>query len=127
MAGGTNFRTEITYGTSISPEYVMGIFCSKCDAALGKQYLDSRTHPDLARTGVCLNVSAMDSYQLGTGEVRFCERRPATPGAATPDKATAPESSALHQRIADLENDLVKVQNMVLLHQERLEALEGAR
>ncbi len=56
-----------------------------------------------------LSLALSHSYQLGTGEVRFCERRPATPGAATPDKATAPESSALHQRIADLENDLVKV------------------
>lgn len=55
-----------------SCRYVMGIFCSKCDAALGKQYLDSRTHPDLARTGVCLNVSAMDRYCASSLPAELC-------------------------------------------------------
>ena len=51
----------------------------------------------------------LHSYQLGTAEARACDRWPPKAGGASPSKAAAPESSSLQQRIADLENDLVKV------------------
>ena len=51
----------------------------------------------------------LHSYQLGSAEARACDRWPPKAGGASPGKAAAPESSSLQQRIADLENDLVKV------------------
>ena len=102
--------------------------CAECGAALGARYGAADLPPHLARVAAlfCLRVDALASHALGAADLL------ARPGEAANKRAAAAAPSAaatdvalLAARLAELEDELVKVQGVVLAHHERLAGLEA--
>ena len=125
----------------------VSLSCSGCGAALGKRFGERGLPPRLARLAglFCLEVDSISSYELGKPElvaaVSTAGKREAAMDAAAAAAATAaatttatatttPSSkdslalSSLLSRVAELEEELLKVQNVVLGHNEALANLQ---
>ena len=106
--------------------------CSNCQASVGRVYVSTPRHLDpLRNCFTFLSGEGVTSYALGSGEVRLeggggeggsdLHVGPPTGGASNPAQSTA----ALDTRLEALEGAQLKVQNLLLLYNERLEALEN--
>jgi len=105
----------------------VSLACAGCGASLGTRY-GADLPPRLARLAslFCLRVDALASHALGAADLL------ARPGEAANKRAAAAAPSAaatdvalLAARLAELEDELVKVQGVVLVHHERLAGLEA--
>ncbi|KAL3157803.1 hypothetical protein ABBQ32_012226 [Trebouxia sp. C0010 RCD-2024] len=121
----------------------MAVTCECCGSAVGRMY--TQTPPELTPIAqkFTLEIASITSYKLGhsevhsTGEPQAALLTPA-PSAANqaggqtnnmsqniPDMQQPYAESSLQDRIQQLEADMTKVQNMLLLHSERLDSMSG--
>lgn len=123
----------------------VSLSCSGCGATLGKRFGERGLPPRLERIAglFCLEVESISSYELGKPEmvaavVSAGTREAAAAAAAaaastdaaaaaTPNSGDALALSSLLSRVAELEEELVKVQNVVLGHNEALARLQEQR
>lgn len=122
----------------------VSLSCSGCGATLGKRFGERGLPPRLERIAglFCLEVESISSYELGKPEmvaavVSAGKREAAAAAAAaastdaaaaaTPNSGDALALSSLLSRVAELEEELVKVQNVVLGHNEALARLQEQR
>ena len=109
----------------------VSLACSGCGAPLGRRY-GGDVPPRLARVAglFCLEVDALASHELGSVDLLA---RPKAAGGRTGAAAGAPtttttppadDTATLAARLAALEDELVRVQGVVLAQNERLERLE---
>lgn len=88
------------------------IACSKsCGATLGRMYKTTARRHDSIRDLITLDCDSINSYQLGTGK---------PPGSTEAQEALDSLMDLRHTMSADI----VKLQNMILVHDERLQSLE---
>lgn len=107
----------------------VSLACSGCGAPLGRRY-GGDVPPRLARVAglFCLEVDALASHELGSADLLA---RPKAGGGAAAGATTttaplpADDTATLAARLAALEDELVRVQGVVLAQNERLERLEG--
>lgn len=129
--------------TSTAAVAFVPLSCSGCGAALGKRFGERGLPPRLARIAglFCLEVDSISSYELGKPElvaaVSSSGKQREAAGATGATEATttgATENgekdssmalSSLLSRVAELEEELMKVQNVVLGHNETLSRLQG--
>ena len=132
---------------STCPVAFVSLSCSGCGAALGKRFGERGLPSRLVRLAglFCLEVDSISSYELGKPElvaavVSSAGKREAAAAAAAASAATAALAtttatpptgkdslalSSLLTRVAELEEELMKVQNVVLGHNEALATLQG--
>ena len=131
---------------STCPVAFVSLSCSGCGAALGKRFGERGLPSRLVRLAglFCLEVDSISSYELGKPElvaavVSSAGKREAAAAAAasaataalattTATPPTGKDSLALSSlltRVAELEEELMKVQNVVLGHNEALANLQG--
>ncbi|KAK9831335.1 hypothetical protein WJX81_003376 [Elliptochloris bilobata] len=124
----------------------LAVTCKGCGTAVGRRY--TRVPEDLAllAAGFTLSTQHLQSHTLGSSEVRLASGHPAPTApaaAANPNSDPALTSPGPHGQLANgngaakagraelearleqLEADLIKVQNILLLHDERLEDLQA--
>lgn len=124
-------------GSAATAVAFVSLACSGCGAALGKRFGERGLPARLARIAglFCLEVDSISSYELGKPELVAAvstagKREEAAMAAATTTTTTTEPNgkdslalSSLLSRVAELEEELVKVQNVVLGHNEALAAL----
>ena len=111
----------------------VSLSCSGCGAALGKRFGERGLPARLRRIAglFCLEVDSISSYELGKPELVAAVSSAAgkregagAPTTTTPNGKDALALSSLLSRVAELEEELVKVQNVVLGHNEALANLQ---
>ena len=101
--------------------------CASCQAPAGRVYVSTPRHLDVLRDGFTfLTDDGVKSYALGSGEVRIEGGAGGSEPPAGPP-ARAALDGELTARVEGLETELLKAQNLLLLYNERLEALEAAQ
>lgn len=95
--------------------------CIGCDSQVGKVYLTTPRALDLMRDAFSFDSERIKNYVLGEHELTLGDEQKEE-GARDPDS-----SVGLTERVGLLEEQLLKVENLLLLYNERLERLEGDR
>jgi hypothetical protein len=115
------------------------IVCIQCQAALGKLYLTTPQSLDAIRGMYSFSTPCISSYQLGTSQLQESDNNNISMKEAIPrtleelNKATKQCVNDIHtlshdrQAIQSLQDDMVKVQNLLLIIDERLQQLEHAQ
>jgi hypothetical protein len=108
----------------------VGLAGAGCGAALGQRF-GSDLPPRLARVAglFCLSVDALTSHELGCAELlarRTGEGGASVRGGGKPAPAAPADVAALTARLAALEDEVVRVQGVLLAQNERLGRLESA-
>ena len=93
--------------------------CVGCGKLVGKIYTATPAGLDPLRDGFTFSPDAVDTFQLGTCDLLLGDD-PSGPAAAGP--AADPD---LARKYAELEEQMLKVENLMLLYNERLEKLEA--
>ncbi|BDA44767.1 hypothetical protein COCOBI_06-2450 [Coccomyxa sp. Obi] len=117
------------------------ILCENCGIFVGRLYLKTSENLECLLGGFSFDVNAINSHQLGQCEMRAAGRPDergclpdinsiecATINSSLPHPPEGAEPSSeqhLLDRMEQLEADLIKMQNILLLHNERLEAIES--
>ncbi|CAL8469497.1 g9038 [Coccomyxa elongata] len=145
MRGATGVaidRIQQRYSLSSADDSIYySILCENCGIFVGRLYLKTSEDLECLLGGFSFDVNAINSHQLGQCEVRAAGRPieggtlPGSNGieSATtrcslphlPDGAAPSSKQNLLDRMEQLEADLIKMQNILLLHNERLEAIES--
>lgn len=103
------------------------LLCKQCQAVLGRQYLTTPIALDELRGLYSFSTAAIASYQLGYPQLES-QREPL--GADAAKRATAACDATVRSLAADrdellrLREDMTKVQNLLLVVDERLRSLE---
>ncbi|GAQ89502.1 hypothetical protein KFL_005300060 [Klebsormidium nitens] len=96
------------------------IKCKSCRTDVGGVFITTPRNLDGIRDLLSLDAQKISSYALGSPEVL----------ASAPNDAPAPpailDPFTSSAKILRMESELLKVENMILLHSERLDQLEGA-
>lgn len=100
--------------------------CARCQRAVGRRYEHTPEALAPLRGLLSFDHAATESYQLGAPEVlATAAAAPAEQPVAVPPGTSGAEPLA--ERVASLEAQLVQVENMLLLYNERFEQLEAAQ
>ena len=95
--------------------------CSGCDAQVGKVYLTTPRALDLMRDAFSLESDRLKNYVLGEHELTLGEDQPEN------GRLESGANLRIEERMEQVEEQLLKVENLLLLYNERLEHLEGIR
>ncbi|DBA86215.1 hypothetical protein WJX77_001361 [Trebouxia sp. C0004] len=144
VRGGSGIQVDpISQACSLLPRAnhdsaYMAVTCTCCGSAVGRLYTATPPELESITQRFSLDIATISSYKLGHSEVHMAGAlEPALLMHASPALVQATEQGSSHRqdnnnasqlpdqglvhRLQQLESDMTKVQNMLLLHSERLE------
>jgi len=95
------------------------LHCKSCDQCVGKVFVSTVRDLDMMRDRFTFEQKAIKSYELG---IRLQDTNQSVGGAGGGKQEG--EVSSLVDRIEEMESTMIKVENLMLLFNERLEELE---